>query len=189
MRQETIWRLQDAAQSWRVSLAPTFVALETPRYTSRQDFLRRFTAIVEALEVTLKPQLTQRVGLRYISRIEREALHLLPNLLQPEFVGAVATPFGKAAQHLLTEAMIETDEAMLLARWGKLPPGATADPQAIEPIGTESWIHDLDLFKELSVPFVSAELITMLEALAKRQYAVFRFMVTDDYLRHYGGTP
>ena len=189
VQEETIWRLQDVAQSWRVSLAPTFIALETPRYTSRKDFLARLGAVLESLEVTLRPNLAQRVGLRYISRIEGDALARLADLVKPEFVGAVGTPFGDAAQHLLTETLITTEEAMLIARWGKLPANTTVDPQAIEPAATDSWIHDLDLFKPLVIPFAKATLMPLIEALAKRQYAVFRAMVTHAYLRHYGGTP
>lgn len=189
VHQETIWRLQDVEQRWRVSLAPTFVALETPRYTSRKDFLARLDAVISALEETLRPQLAQRVGLRYISRVEGSALSMLAELVRPEFVGPVGTPFGAAARHLLTETLVATEEAMLLARWGKMPANTTFDPQAIEPAVTDSWVHDLDLFKEQSTPFDKTQLMTLIEALAKRQYSVFRYMVTDAYLRHYGGTP
>ena len=189
VHQETIWRLQDIEKHWRVSLAPTFVALETPHYTRRTDFLARFGAVIESLEATLKPQLALRVGLRYISRVEGPALEKLGKLVRPEFVGPVGTAFGAAAQHLLTETLIATEEAMLLARWGKLPANTTIDPQAIEPAATDSWIHDLDLFKEQALPFDKVQLVSLLEALAKRQYAVFRYMVTSDYLKHYGGKP
>ena len=36
---EAIWRFTDANNHWRVSLASNFVALDTSKYVSRQDFL------------------------------------------------------------------------------------------------------------------------------------------------------
>jgi uncharacterized protein (TIGR04255 family) len=187
VQQETIWRFHDLERRWRMSLAPTFVALETPRYTSRRDFLTRLGDIIDALEQTLNPRFTQRIGLRYISRVEGEALPKLSEFVKPEFVGAVDTPFGHAAQYLVTESLIPTDEGMLSARWGKLPANATVDPHAIEPASTDSWVHDLDLFREEPGAFSKDELGPLLEAFAKRLYAVFRYMVTDTYLRYYGG--
>jgi uncharacterized protein (TIGR04255 family) len=187
IEQETIWRFSDADQNWRVSLTPNFLALETPRYTSRTDFLRRLNVIITALQETVDPRLTLRIGLRYISRVEGDALSKLTRLIQPGFLGALDTAFGHAARHLLTESLLTTDEGMLTARWGKLPPHATVDPHAIEPIATASWIHDLDLFTEKPHTFNSTELMEVLEGFAKRLYAVFRSMVTDDYLTYYGG--
>ncbi len=189
VHQEAIWRFQDAEQRWRVSLAPTFVALDTAGYTSRRDFLDRLKMILAATEATLRPQLAQRVGLRYVSRVEGPAFKELSKLIQPAFAGAVATPFGQGAQHLLTESLVATEEGTLTARWGKLPPNMTFDPQTIVPTATESWIHDLDLFKDHRAPFHTAEINELLDAFAKRLYTVFRFMVTDEYLRHYGGNP
>ena len=187
VQQDMIWRLHDAAQHWRMSLGTTFVALETPRYTSRADFLARLGVIIAALEQTIKPQITLRIGLRYISRIEGPALARLSEFIKPEFAGAVDTPFGHAAEHVLTESLITTDEGLLQARWGKLPANGTVDPQALEPVATESWIHDLDLSNDKPVPFSATDLAPVLERFAERLYAVFRFMVTEDYLRHYGG--
>ena len=187
VEQETIWRFSDAAQHWRVSLAPNFLTLETPRYTSRKDFLGRLSTIIAALQETIDPKLTQRIGLRYISRVQDDALPNLAQFIKPGFLGALDTSFGQVAQHLLTESLLMTDEGMLTARWGKLPPHATTDPHAIEPIATPSWIHDLDLFTDKSHTFGAAELAPVFESFAERLYSVFRAMVTDDYLIFYGG--
>jgi uncharacterized protein (TIGR04255 family) len=187
LQQGIIWRFRNADQSWRLSVTPTFIALETETYTSRTDFLGRLSAVIQALEhTTLKPELTQRVGIRYVSRLEGEALTKLSTFIKPEFVGPIDTAMGHAV-HLLSESLIEIEEGMMTARWGKLPPNATIDPQAYVPIPSVSWFHDLDLFKDTQMAFSDATLAPLLEALAKRQYAVFRFMVTDAYLRHFGG--
>jgi uncharacterized protein (TIGR04255 family) len=187
VEQETIWRFLDASQKWRVSLAPNFLALETPSYTNRADFLERLNGIIAALHATIDPKLTQRIGLRYISRVQDDALPLLSRFIKPGFLGALDTEFGHAAQHLITESLLTTEEGMLTARWGKLPPNATVDPRAIEPISAPCWIQDLDLSTDESHAFTATELAPLLESFAKRLYAVFRAMVTDDYLVFYGG--
>jgi uncharacterized protein (TIGR04255 family) len=187
VEQETVWRFLDSSQSWRVSLTPNFLALETPRYTNRADFLERLNGIIAALHATIDPKLTQRIGLRYISRVEGDALSQLSSFIKPGFLGALKTELGDATQHLITESLLRTEEGMLTARWGRLAPYTTVDPSAVEPIATPCWIHDLDLYTVESHAFSSAELAPLLESFAKRLYAVFRAMVTDEYLVFYGG--
>jgi uncharacterized protein (TIGR04255 family) len=183
---ESIWRFQDREKHWRVSLAPTFLALETTHYTSRKDFLSRMKGLIEALEQTLNPQLTQRVGLRYIDRIEDDAIERVHQLIKPEFLGSQAR-FGQAVRHILTESQLSTEEgATLTARWALLPPNATTDPRALEPAKGKSWVLDLDMHVDGQVDFAAATLTRQLEQFAERIYAVFRFMVTDQFLEHYG---
>jgi uncharacterized protein (TIGR04255 family) len=183
---ESIWRFEDRDKQWRVSLSPNFLALETTRYTSRKDFLDRMTTLIAALEQTLNPQLTQRVGLRYIDRIEDDAIDRLHDLIKPEFLGAQRL-FSGAIRHALTDTQLNTDEgAVITARWGSLPPNATTDPNVLEPAKGHSWVLDLDMFTDRQGDFTAAVLAPQLEAFAKRIYAVFRFMVTPTFLEHYG---
>jgi uncharacterized protein (TIGR04255 family) len=189
VKAETIWRFQNREGHWRVSLAPNFLALETTRYTSRGDLLGRMADLTEALEQTLNPQITQRIGLRYINRIESDAVKDVHKLIEPEILGPQESVFGKAAQHMVTETLLQTEEgALMRARWGILPPNATIDPNAIEPVPGKSWVLDLDMYTEAQGDFTRAALIPKLESYAERIYAVFRYMITDDFLTHYGAT-
>lgn len=184
-----IWRFSSADGHWRVSLSPSFVALETTAYTSRTEFVGRLMALTRALQETMDPQLYLRVGLRYINRMEGEALSTIATLIKPEVLGVLQTPFKDAAQHLITESILRTEEGQLLARWGSLPANATVDPQALEPIAAPSWIFDLDISATGQWPFEAAAIGDRLLAFAKRNYAVFRFIVKDEFLTYYGGKP
>jgi uncharacterized protein (TIGR04255 family) len=77
--------------------------------------------------------------------------------------------------------------AQLKARWGHVPPGSTVDPAALDPVETLSWILDLDMFRSDPHQFDPAELLRTARTFAERIYTVFRWAVTDDFLRHYGG--
>jgi uncharacterized protein (TIGR04255 family) len=183
---ESIWRFHDLDKHWRVSLGTTFLALETTRYASRKDFIARIIFLVAALERTFNPQVTTRVGLRYIDRIEGDAVANIHDLIRSEVLGSY-TLFAPAVRHIFANGEFNTEEgATLTARWGMLPPAGTIDPNVLEPIPDQSWILDLDVFTADQGNFNAATLELQLKTFAERIYAVFRYMVTDKFLVHYG---
>lgn len=194
-REEVIWRFGDREKQpqWRVTLSVDFVALETSAYASRVDFLSRLEHVVRALEQSFKPVQCQRLGIRYIDRMKGEAITRIAELIRPKILG-IALPneepplsLGGAVLHLMTEAALAAHEGQISARWGSLPNNATYDPNALEPIDEPSWILDLDMFTTAPVAFESQLLASTAKAFAERIYAVFREMVTDEFLCFYGG--
>lgn len=188
-QKQVAWRFADIDGAWRVSLAPEFVALEATAYTSRGDFIGRVKTVLEAAGEHIGPAVVQRLGLRYIDRVTGEALGDIAKLVRPEMLGIASTPLSRQARHELSEALlaIPGGEKQLLARWGHLPAGGTVDPNAIEPIDERSWILDIDMFSPQQRRFAADELIGDLEGFAERLYTMFRWAVTDEFLRRYGG--
>ncbi len=90
--------------------------------------------------------------------------------------------------HTVSETPFEVPGARVLARWGRLPAGATTDPSAIEPAPETSWVLDLDV-SSAAMPFDVAEVLAKAEDFAARQYTIFRWAVTDEFLRRHGGAP
>jgi uncharacterized protein (TIGR04255 family) len=121
VQSEGIWRFQDLEKHWRVSLAPSFLALETVAYTSRSDFLNRMTTLIGALEQTINPRVSQRIGLRYIDRIEGAAFDQVDELIKPEFLGPSRSVFAEAAQYIMTESVLSAAEGAISTHWGMLP--------------------------------------------------------------------
>jgi uncharacterized protein (TIGR04255 family) len=182
---ENVWRFQDQTKQWRVSLAPNFLALETTRYESRKDFLTRTAFLIDALERTFNPQLTERVGLRYIDRLEGNAVNKVHQLIRKEVLGSYLL-FGPAVRHILAVGEFETEEgATLTARWCLLPAGG-AIPNVLEAAPDKSWILDLDMFTTKEGSFTAVTLTELLNRFAERIYTVFRYMITDQFLDHYG---
>lgn len=185
---DVIWRFSDQSRNWRASLASGFVSLETTEYESRHGFLHRLQEVLEAVEETLKPQVTSRVGLRYINRIVGPAFDSIETMVRAEVLGLAATPLGPRAGRMLSEAWFDAKEGALAIRWGRVPanfsPGAS-----IEAIESPSWIIDIDMYDDSEQRFEAQALTELSRTFAERVYAIFRWTVTTALLRHYGGDP
>lgn len=188
---QTVWRFSDQAGVWRVTLAQDFVAVETTKYYSRSAFLDRLEIVVRALETTLRPARVQRLGVRYIDRLEGEAVDEIAGLVRKEMLGVLATPLSDHMQHSIGDANIALPGGpeKLRMRWGRLPAKAVLDPAAIEPVEAPSWVLDLDMFSTEARPFATDAIIADARKYAERLYAMFRWAVTDKFLRRYGGKP
>ena len=186
---QVAWRFSDADGHWRVSLTPEFLALETTKYTSRGDFFQRLKSLAEALDEHFEPGQLDRLGVRYIDRVTGAAVDDIAKLVRPEVRGITGTIAAAHALHAMSESMFEADSARVLARWGYLPPGATVDPAAIEPSSEKSWILDLDMFSAAPMPFNVNQVLAEAQRFAERLYTLFRWAVTDEFLRRYGGEP
>jgi uncharacterized protein (TIGR04255 family) len=188
-QRQTAWRFEDVARRWRVSLASEFLALDTTAYTSRSEFFTRLRDVVVALDQHVGPKLVDRLGVRYIDRISGDALREIETLVRPEVRGIAGTGVSARALHTLTESMFALEGARLVTRWGLMPADATVDPAAIEPISEESWILDIDMFSAEAFPFGVERILSDAGHFAERIYNVFRWVVTEDFLRRYGGNP
>lgn len=196
--QGLVWRLADREREpyWRVSLGVDFVALETSLYESRRDFLDRVRVVLSAVEEAFRPASANRLGLRYIDRLTGEAVDRIADLVQPDVLGIIRPTgrlypaLGESVVHLMSEAQfLATDGARLQGRWGQLPANATYDPDALEPIGSRSWVLDLDMSTTGSQSFTSENLLTTATGFARCLYWLFRQMVTEEFLKFYGGRP
>jgi uncharacterized protein (TIGR04255 family) len=62
--------------STHINLTSTFISISTTNYTQWEDFLENFREPIQALNDVYKPAFFDRVGLRYVDIICREALNL-----------------------------------------------------------------------------------------------------------------
>jgi uncharacterized protein (TIGR04255 family) len=187
-----MWRFIDKTEQWRVSLASEFLSLETTNYSSRTDFLQRFNEVLMAADSHIKPQILDRLGLRYIARLTDEALEQVTDFVRPEIAGLLGSQVASYAEQAINDSLftLPGSHEQIYARWGRLPVNVTIDPTAIEPIAKPSWILDLDMF---TMPFLEkkafevAPVIDDASRFAERLYTFFRWVVTRDFLRHFGG--
>ncbi len=186
---QVVWRFSDVDENWRVSLAPDFAAIETTAYESREDFFNRFGGVIEALSEHVSPRLVDRVGVRYIDRVTGDGIDDIHRLVRAEVLGLIATSAAQHVRHSVSENVFAVPEtgSQLMARWGLIPAGGTVDPAAIEAINERSWILDLDMYRTESRPFEADEIVDEARSFAERIYTFFRWTVTDEFLRMYGG--
>lgn len=185
-----IWRLSSADESWQLSFTSNFLTLSTSRYTHRDDFCTRLGDSWNLFFDLVGKPAVQRIGFRYINRVdEREFLNQLPTMVRPEVMGATFSGGAAApiARSVTENHYVHQDDG-LLARWGILPPGDTFDPFTLPPHGLVSWVLDLDAFRNYETPStVSAEVPAIVKHLSYNAYRYFRWAVTNEFLRHFGG--
>lgn len=184
-----IWRFINKEGTWRVSITPSFVALETTEYKSRTKFLERFSTILTAVHNHFNPTGVERLGLRYVDRLEGINAQEITRFIRPEVVGILSTDIANSVELSISESIFNVPQtsAQIRAQWGFLPPKTTIDPTAIEPIEQTSWVLDLDMFDTDSTEFEVEFLREKTHQFAERLYTLFRWMVTDEFLTHFGG--
>ncbi|MBX5202244.1 TIGR04255 family protein [Rhizobium sp. NZLR1] len=188
--QDQLWRLSDADANWRISLGANFVALETKKYSSRADFLKRLTFVLDALEETIRPTHVWRVGVRYVDRVPTSALGNIRDMLRHEMAGLSATELRSSFNYSVSEVACRVDEGNLLVKWGILPAHGSHEPEVMPQIDDESWFLDIDVSHEHHVAprqFRVDELVFDAERKAARCYSFFRWAVTEEFLRRFGG--
>jgi uncharacterized protein (TIGR04255 family) len=190
-RSSIIWRFLDKSSTWRVSLAPEFLALETERYSSRNDFLQRLGVLMSALKEHVDPQVIDRLGIRYIDRITGENLSRLPDLVRPEVAGILGASLMDHVHHTISESVftLPAGAGQVTTKWGLLPPNGTVDPAAVESIDEASWLLDIDAFQASTRELDIDAVLEQAKLLSERIYSVFRWVVTDEFLRCFGGQP
>lgn len=189
--EEVIWRLFDPTKQWRVSLNPSALTLETFRYTSRQEFLKRFRFLIDALARTIRPTVATRVGFRYVNRLDQpQDIRDLHELVYQDILGLLSASLRDKVELTISQAQCTTREGRLLVRWGMLPAGATHDPENAPPVNARSWMLDIDSFTTTGLPtdgFHADALIGKVDTMANRAYAFFRWSTTKTFLERFGG--
>ncbi len=189
--QSTIWRFKNETGTWRASLAPDFVALETTKYESQAELISRLKELLLATQEHIRPSVVDRIGVRYIDQIRDANAKDMRRLIRPEVAGVLNAAWASDAVQVLSENLFEVPPgtSRILARWGMIPPQATIDPAVMEPVDQRSWILDLDMFDARSQPFEAESLTAVAESFAARLYTVFRWAVTEEFLCRFGGQP
>lgn len=185
--EQTIWRFSDTEDVWRVSLSPEFVALETKKYGSREEFTKRLSEILTAVTKQFNPGIMTRIGVRYVDRLEGDALSKISTLVNPTLVGLLNSELNGVVDVSISEALFKFDSKNIFARWGLLPPGTTIDPNIVKPIKDRSWILDIDASTSDSKTWNQDSLLKEIGSLTDLSYKFFRWSVNKEFLRHFGG--
>ncbi len=185
----TIWRFVTQDNNWRLSLASDFIALETTKYSNRSDFISKLKKAYGVLINTFKVPLVNRVGLRYIARVKAPEMSDIEELVRPEVFGMLSMPLFSDAKLALQDNIFKLHDidGEIRARWGIVPANASIDPSAIEAIPEQTWIFDLDVSSSPEKNFSEEEIAVHLTTFAEKSYSLFRWAVTDEFLRRYGG--
>ncbi|RVT86636.1 TIGR04255 family protein [Rhodobacteraceae bacterium CCMM004] len=184
-----IWRFFDARRVLRVSLGADAITLETASYVSRDDFLSRIEFVLEKLVKTIRPSLVQRVGFRYVDRLQDHAdLEAISDLVHPELLNVLQSGLVQHIDTSMTEITGTTKEGKIIARYGLAPPKFSHDVEMAPPVDVKSWVLDVDSYSTNcdGQSFDTQMLRTELDKVAARAYAFFRWSVTEKFLERFG---
>ncbi len=73
------------------------------------------------------------------------------------------------------------------ARWVLIPSNATFDPNVFKPIDQPSWFLDLDMSISENQEFDVEKILEDAKRFSERIYTFFRWSVTEEFLRRFGG--
>lgn len=180
-----VWRFSDANKLFVASLTSDAITLEARAYPGRSAFMARWSELLQWIEDVYAPGLTVRIGIRYLNRIDGDAVDQLPEWIAPNLIGVALPAYREYVTQAISEANLQIEEGEMLLRWGIVPKGATIDPGLIDPVATNSWLLDIDASNSEQRPFEASALATSYEALSERAYSVFRWIVTDKGLAHF----
>jgi uncharacterized protein (TIGR04255 family) len=185
-----LWRLRDADGIWSAALAPDFLALETTHYKSRDDFMERWHALLEAFNDVFEPTIYERLGIRYINRLKADIVSQeeWPSLIRDELYGALAIPMPEGGQvhTCISQAQLSVDTTQVQARWGLIPPNLVMLPN-VTPLATAAWVLDIDVYTEGTRPFEPRSVEAETRSHSGHAYNFFRWAVKDEYLKRFGG--
>lgn len=165
--------------TWRVNLTSTFISLSCCRYTCWEDFARKLDKPLAAFIKAYQPAYFERVGLRYLNFISRNALELS----NTPFRELITTPYlGLLAEEDVTDSAVSMSNlnAEMTLRGGckvKIHAGPGLVKRNGQGDDEIKFIFDQDLFMPGKVPVkLSAGALQTLHAQA---WAIFRGAITD----------
>jgi uncharacterized protein (TIGR04255 family) len=91
------WQFSDASGTWKITLARDALTIESTSYKSRADLLARWDVAISALNSAFRPDIVQRIGMRYIDRITGAPFKGFESLINPKLLGSV---LGDLKTHL-----------------------------------------------------------------------------------------
>lgn len=164
---------------WRVNLTSRFISLATSHYTCWEEFAAKLDKPLAAFIRIYRPAYFERVGLRYLNFISRNALELnhIPfnMLIAPAYLGLLSDP--EITETTATRGTVDADVAIRGGCRAKIHagPGMVRRPGHTD---TEpKFILDLDLYMPGKLALnLSAGALHTLHAQA---FPIFRAAITD----------
>ena len=164
---------------WRVNLTSKFISLACARYTDWEEFAAMLDKPLAAFIQIYRPAYFERVGLRYLNFISRQALDLsgtaFRELIQPQYLGLLADEEVMEAN--ASRCSMDAELALRGGCRAKIHAG----PGLVKRNGQQDqevkFVLDLDLYMAGNVPVNHSA--GALQTLHSQAYSIFRGAITD----------
>ncbi len=173
------YQFSSADGVWRINLTSKFISLTCTKYTRWEDFASKLDKPLAAFIQTYKPAYFERVGLRYLNFISRNALGLegtpFNQLISPCYLGPLSEE--DVAETSAARCSVDAEMALRGGCRVKLHAGPGLVKRGGKPDQEVKFIFDQDLYMPGQVPVnLSAGALQTLHAQAD---SIFRGAITD----------
>lgn len=183
--QSQIFHTLKSEDGWDIVLNRDAVSLSTTKYRTKEEFVDRFSKIVEAVQSNFNPNKVTRLGVRFIDRVEDDAvLKNLNKYINPAFLGL----FPDITQSSLMQSLLTIDKKTSMnLKWGLFDPNQPIPGVNIHPHPNVSWVLDSDIFVENFTSFDPNEITSITRDFSGSAYAMFRHVFNNNFIRFCGG--
>ena len=173
------YQFSSADGVWRVNLTSKFISLSCANYTQWENFAKKLDGPLAAFIRVYKPAYFERIGLRYLNFISREARALTEvpyrDLISPTYLGLLGD------EDIQEEVTLRSSVDGEIAIHGGCHVKIHAGPGMVKQNGQQQkevkFIFDQDLYMSGNIPVnISAG---ALETLHSQAYPIFRNAITD----------
>ena len=164
---------------WRINLTSRFISLSCSKYHRWEEFAKRLDKPLAAFIQVYEPAYFERVGLRYLNFISKQALSLedttFSELFQPQYLGILGDEEVREGQTSRSGVDAEFTirggcKAKIHAGPGMVKINGQADNQI-------RFVFDQDLFMSGNIPVNYAA--GAMETLHSQAFSIFRAAITD----------
>ena len=175
----TNYQFTSADGLWSINLTSRFISITCKKYTCWENFAKKLDKPLAAFIKLYKPAYFERIGLRYLNFVSRNALELenIPysQLFDPCWLG----PLSQEDVHpgSVSRCGIDTELTLKQGCRAKIHAGPGIVKRNNQPDPEPKFIFDLDLFTAGNVSINHAA--GTLETLHSQGYPIFRGAITD----------
>lgn len=189
------YEFQDRSGRTGIVVAPKFVAVHTNEYRDCENFMEVLSVAVQTMEETAKPDLVERVGLRYVDLIRPDPGESLRDYLPEQLLGYDVNDITISGASFAFQFTGKSAYGRILARHypaqggNALPPDLQNTPldySNIPASKTGDAFLDFDHSSETKVEFGTSGILTTIEQLHDALDLLFRKSVTPPALEKWG---
>jgi uncharacterized protein (TIGR04255 family) len=174
------WQLFAPDNALSVSIFPDKLVIQTPKYARWSQSLQApLSIILEAITEVIHPDLTQRVGLRYINRL------VDPEARRPaDWMGRIESSVLGPVVHDTLGGLVSGIQQQIELTLGR-EQGALLRHGAFRDIaiqGAYSYLLDIDVYDVSTVKFEAESISSIATVLNRTAFSLFQQMITTEYL-------
>ncbi len=177
--QTTNYQFTSADGIWRINLTSRFISLTCTRYTCWEDFAAHIDKPLAAFIKIYKPAYFERVGLRYINFISRNALNLedipFSELISPCYLGLLQEE--DVREHMVTQSSLDSQCKLPGGCNLKLHTGPGLTKIHGKPDPEVKFIIDMDLYMVGNIPVNHSA--GAMQTLHSQSFSIFRGAITQ----------